>query len=412
MAPIPQYPKLRWPLDIRMDTYEGQKILIINCPIGVSPEPLILIAEAAPIVSSFDGVLSLDDLYKKFSPYGVKESIIEELVTLLDSRLFLATPGFFAAEKEMKEQYQHSTIRPSSMAGRGYAASKQLLETEIDRFLEEGSLIQKNDPAKLVCIKSPHIDYRRGGVCYGKTYSFLRGAPHHLYILIGTSHMYSQHMFHLTRKSFENPISTLPCNLAFMDTLAKRYGEQRSFADEYLHKREHSLELQIPFMSRLLKQPSIAPILVGGFHQMVQSGKDPQQFEEYETFAAALTETISELKNSGKTFCFVAGVDMAHIGRHFGDKESLTPEQMEHVRKRDSVYLDAIQKRDKDLLWGHVAEDNDARRICGFPTMYTVLDVLDRLKLDTSSELYDYRQAVDYPSDCAVTFAGMGLYSV
>jgi hypothetical protein len=107
----------------------------------------------------------------------------------------------------------------------------------------------------------------------------------------------------------------------------------------------------------------------------------------------------------------VAGVDMAHVGPHFGDTEALTPGYMQQVEVRDRAYLEAIKSQDKKALWQHIAEDSDARRICGFPTMYTILDLFERLQLQYTATLYDYRQAVDYSTGCAVTFAGMGLYS-
>jgi hypothetical protein len=43
--------------------------------------------------------------------------------------------------------------------------------------------------------------------------------------------------------------------------------------------------------------------------------------------------------------------------------------------------------------------------------MYTVLDVFDRLGITYKTEIFDYRQAVDYKTECAVTFAGAGLYA-
>ncbi|NDC38286.1 MAG: hypothetical protein EBZ48_09575 [Proteobacteria bacterium] len=83
---------------------------------------------------------------------------------------------------------------------------------------------------------------------------------------------------------------------------------------------------------------------------------------------------------------------------------------MQHVQLRDQIYLDAIAAQDKQRLWQHIAEDVDRRRICGFPTMYTIVDLCDRLNLRYTATLYDYRQSVDYDAQCAVTFAGMGLY--
>ena len=101
---------------------------------------------------------------------------------------------------------------------------------------------------------------------------------------------------------------------------------------------------------------------------------------------------------------------MAHIGRAFGDEGSLSTDRMLEIERRDREYLSTIARSDKKALFLHIAEDQDARRICGYPTMYLVLDVLERLAIDRHFELFEYRQAVNYSSDCAVTFAGGGVY--
>jgi hypothetical protein len=85
---------------------------------------------------------------------------------------------------------------------------------------------------------------------------------------------------------------------------------------------------------------------------------------------------------------------------------------MERIAARDQEYLAAIERGDKRALFDHIASDNDARRICGFPTMYLVLDVLARVGARWSGSLVRYDQAVDYQSDCAVTFAGMALLEI
>jgi predicted class III extradiol MEMO1 family dioxygenase len=112
-----------------------------------------------------------------------------------------------------------------------------------------------------------------------------------------------------------------------------------------------------------------------------------------------------------RKICIIAGVDMAHIGRQFGDKELLTPDVMHGIELRDRIYLECLLQQDKDALFDHIAEDEDARRICGFPTMYTVLDVFDRLGQRYTPQLFEYRQAVDERRECGVTFAGMGFYA-
>jgi predicted class III extradiol MEMO1 family dioxygenase len=101
---------------------------------------------------------------------------------------------------------------------------------------------------------------------------------------------------------------------------------------------------------------------------------------------------------------------MAHVGRSFGDEGALSPERMREIGYRDQQYLRAIEECNHKALFDHIAEDQDARRICGFPTMHLVLDVLSRLGGKTEVDVVAYDQAVDYPSDCAVTFAGVAMY--
>lgn len=405
------YPKLRWPLDLRFEKVNNQEILLLRCPLGIVKEPLLLVSAVAPIISCFQGEMSLDEITEKFQPHGVKKELIQELVKILDSGLFLSSPRFFEAEKTMRDDYAQNMLRAAALAGQVYSASPDKLGKEIDQWLAHGTHVSGGTNGKMVGLVAPHIDYRRGGISYGITYSQLRNHEHDLYIVIGTSHQYSSRLFHLTRKDFANPFGALACDRPFVENLARLHGADRSFADEILHRNEHSLELQLPFLKRVRQTPTIVPILVGSFHHMLNSGKEPSAFDEYESFAASLAETVRAAMNEKRRVCFVAGVDMAHIGRSFGDSGSLSAEHMEKIRKRDKIYLDAIVRQDKKTLFSHIAEDGDARRICGFPTMYTVIDVADRLNLRYRGEVFDYRQAVDYKTDCAVTFAGVGLFT-
>ena len=165
-------------------------------------------------------------------------------------------------------------------------------------------------------------------------------------------------------------------------------------------------------MAAVKPRALIAPILVGSFHEMVSAGKYPHEFGEYESFVGALMEGIRTKVSEGKKVCFIAGVDMAHVGRHFGDKEWLSSERLRRIGERDQHYLTAIKRGDKKALFEQMCEDGDARRICGFPTMYTILDVLERMGKRYECDVINYEQAVDDQADCAVTFAGAAMYSL
>lgn len=414
-------PKLRWPIDINVHSVSSdggdatearedkapEKVLVIRCPLGVSPKPLVLVAAVAPVVSLFQGELTISEILARCAPYGLQEDTLRDLIKLLDEGLFLANARFFAAERQLKESFLDLSVRPPALAGLAYPATELELRRSIEDLLVEP--LHKTWDRPLRCLVAPHIDYRRGGSCYGRIYPYLASSVADTYVLIGTAHQYSERMFHLSAKDFQSPLGVLPCRTEFVSRLASRYGMKRAFEDEFLHKQEHSLELQLPFISAVKPGVAIVPILVGSFHRALGAGRGLSEFDEYESFVGALVETIREEERDGRKVCFIAGVDMAHVGRVFGDDWDLSKERMEVIATRDAHYLDAIVTHDHARIFAHIAEDMDARRICGFPTMYTVLDALARLGIQLRCEMRTYDQAVDYQGGCAVTFAGLAL---
>lgn len=403
-------PRLRWPLDIQMHQTGSEHILVIRCPIGISEKPLLLAGGVAPLLNTFTGEKSIEQIEYEFAQFGVTRSLIDELVTLLDDHLFLANDRFVLAQDKVRADFINAAVRPAALAGLSYSNDPWQLARDIDAYLQSPAPVKPAPRGSLALLVSPHIDYRRGGSCYGRAYRETGAENPDLYILAGTAHQYSSLLFHLTRKDFVSPLGPLVCDQPFVDTLAHRYGYARSYADELLHRREHSLELQLPFLSRVKPGSSIVPILVGSFHTMVNAQRSPEEYSEYDDFAGALTETISDALKEGRKVTFIAGVDMAHVGQHFGDREKLSPEFMQQIETRDHEYLRALTTQNKRALFEHIAEDGDARRICGFPTMYTILDVMGRLGWRPEASVFDYQQAVDYGSDCAVTFAALGFY--
>lgn len=405
-----QYPKIRWPIDLRLEKLVDQEVLLLNCPLGIASEPLGLNPAVAPILSCFDGESSIEQIVERFSSFGVTAELIEELVSLLDQKLFLAGSSYELARRTALQEFQAATTRPAVLAGRGYSLEASALAAEIDGYLSSRSTVVEPQDRTLLAAIVPHIDYRRGGACYGAAYNYLENVDCDLYVLLGTAHQFSHQHFHFTKKDFECPLGTLKCDGELVSAITQQHGETRSFADEFLHKNEHSLELQLPFLTRLKKNPQILPILIGAWADLYAVGKDPFAFDEFASFITVVAEQISLRMKAGQKICFIASVDLAHLGRAFGDQGSLTSAFLEEVKGRDHELLDAVMRCDPQALRQHVISDQDSRRICGFPTIFTLLSLLKCLNLSSQGRLYQYQQAVNYETDCAVTFYGMGLY--
>ena len=65
----------------------------------------------------------------------------------------------------------------------------------------------------------------------------------------------------------------------------------------------------------------IVPILVSSFHPMMVSLTPPEETPAVGSFLRTLRQLAQQ---EARQVCFVAGVDLAHVGKQFGDEEPVT----------------------------------------------------------------------------------------
>ncbi len=136
-------------------------------------------------------------------------------------------------------------IRPPAVAGRFYPDDPQELARQIEQF---SSKTAKKVHA-LGCVV-PHAGYMYSGAVAGAVYSALE-IPARC-ILLGPRHYpQGQPMAILTEGSFQTPFGEARIDAALAAELARACPLLRE--DSVAHAREHSLEVQLPFL-----QPSAA----------------------------------------------------------------------------------------------------------------------------------------------------------
>jgi MEMO1 family protein len=270
--------------------------------------------------------------------------------------------------------------------------------------------IPEKDRGRIVALASPHIDYQRGWQTYGAVYAALQQTQRpHIIFLFGTAHHGGSSLFQLTNKDFAMPSAVVPVAQDVVGQLAKVYGENRCFADELLHRGEHSLELQLPFIIHRFKEeglPLVVPILVGSFHNFVLTGKMPMDSPDVLEFVQAVAESVKKLIGEGLGVLLYAGIDLAHVGLHFGDTERVSDKGLEALRDWDMGLLECVDSADAQALFAYVAKDQDKRRVCGYPALYTMFSVMQDVGWCVRGKCLDYRQAVEKESDCVVSFTG------
>src|SRR5262249_16377387 len=124
-----------------------------------------------------------------------------------------------------------------------------------------------------------------------------------LFVIFGTAHNPMRHLFSVTRKHFETPLGTVETDRQFVARLTANLAatpggsELNLAADELAHRQEHSIEFQTVFLQYLLgaRRPlKIVPVLVGSFHEFVESGKQPSSAAPVAAFVSALEKTLAE----------------------------------------------------------------------------------------------------------------------
>lgn len=409
-------PKLR-PVEAFPVQQDGATLIYLKdplnlaMPIGISPVGYF-------ILSHFDGKHSRIDVQRAYArQFGaaLHSSELEKFIEMLDQRHYLEGERFENYCRQVMIEFRRLPERAPAHAGGVYKADAEELIAQLDGYFcaAEGPGLPSARAARDTpkAIVAPHIDFQRGGPAYAWAYKPLvesEGAD--LYILLGTSHCGGRTPYILTRKDFSTPLGLAETDKDFVDRLQAGLAAD-GFTDEYLHRGEHSLEFQVLFLKycaqkraalagRPEKPFQIVPILVSSFHSAMLRKTPP---EEDATIGAFL-RTLRELaRRESRKVCFVAGVDLAHVGRQFGDAEPITEEFLHRVEREDRELVERLAALDAPGFFHNVAKDEDRRRICGFSPLYSLIHVLQ----GTEGRALAYRQAYTPETASAVTFASV-----
>ena len=361
----------------------------------------------------FDGkhsVLDIQEAYTRKFGDLLFSSRMEEVLEQLDNCFFLDNEHFRNEKERIEEAFRSSPVRRAVHAGGAYEADKEALVRQLDGYFTgpegPGKSEGKKASDRLSGLMAPHIDLRRGGDCFAWAYAEVaRETSARTFVILGISHMETRSRFVLTRKSFETPLGTIETDGEFVDTLAEALGDG-FYQDEFVHRKEHSIEFQVLFLQYLFperKDIRIVPILCSSLHDIMESGADPLKDWEISVFLGALKRAV---KDRGDDVCCVAGVDLSHIGGRFGQFLRLSPSLLQEVERDDRRMLDPVLRRDPAAFFKLIREEKNARNVCGVPAIYALLSVTE----PKSSRLLKYGQAEEENTQSVVSFAGVGFY--
>ncbi|MFQ5651899.1 MAG: AmmeMemoRadiSam system protein B [bacterium] len=408
MAKI-EYPKLRHVEVFPVQTEHGQMVGLRD-PSAIAAEMLILSPDVFYLLQFCDGKHSARDLQEEYSlAYGgsLQDEQLAQILDQLDSYLFLDNQNFVARRKSIEKEFLDLPVRPAAHAGQSYEANPQKLEQQIDRFFRSsqgaGMPESNGKPKRLKALLAPHIDIRAGGPCYSHAYRALaesEGAD--CFVILGTGHSGLKGLYSALAKDFETPLGPVKHDAEFIDLLRHHYPDLAR-SEPLPHKNEHVIEFQLVFLKYLYGKQrtfTFVPILCSFSYEMLTDPAFAREQKIIARFSQALKKTIAQC---GKKVCVIASVDFSHVGPRYGDEKPPDETFVQEVTGFDNALIGHIEKMDAQSFCQTVAQHRDRYRVCGFSSIYTMLNAIEARK----GKLLNYANAEVDSQNSLVTFASM-----
>jgi MEMO1 family protein len=265
-------------------------------------------------------------------------------------------------------------IRPAAVAGRFYPSDPLRLKKEVDEFTAAPAASAKT--SALGCIV-PHAGYVYSGRVAGSVYSSLNLPLR--FILLGPRHYpQGERLAMLSEGTWETPLGEARTDTALAAELKNAFPLLRE--DAVAHAPEHSLEVQLPFLLRLVENFAFAPVLIGA-----------DRFDVLESLGQAIASVV---RKQNDAVMIVASSDMNHR-----ESDAIT-------RVKDRKAIDAILALDAHRLYDTVRRERIS--MCGYGPAVVMLTAARELGAKKAS-LVRYATSADVTGDYddVVGYAGI-----
>jgi hypothetical protein len=190
------------------------------------------------------------------------------------------------------------TVRRAVVAGQFYPAQPDELRQMLDEYLAQAAVPPL--PGKLVALIAPHAGYIYSGKVAAYSYALLRGRKIERVVVIAPSH-FEAFPFNSVYNgdAYATPLGNIPVDKEFAAKLAKlspliQLSSRGHTATQ--QQGEHALEVELPFLQRVLGAFKLVPIVMG-----------EQDYETERALGVALAKMIK-----GTDTLIVASSDLSH----------------------------------------------------------------------------------------------------
>jgi len=267
-------------------------------------------------------------------------------------------------------------IRESVIAGSWYPDDEEELSKEIESYLNNAG---KSGGKKPLSIISPHAGYIYSGQVAAYSYKQIEGKTYKRVIVIAPSHHYRiQGCALFDTGAFSTPLGTIPVD---EESCTKLVESDSIFQREKApHIEEHSVEIQLPFLQKVLGNFMLIPILC-----------NENDIEVCRQIAKSIYGLMDD------ETLLIASTDLSHYYRQ------------EEAKKLDSTLIENIKKVDAEVFVENIKKGKC--EACGSSPV-TIALVIGELAENPLCEIFKYATSGDVSGDYerVVGYLAAGLY--
>jgi MEMO1 family protein len=257
-------------------------------------------------------------------------------------------------------------VRRTAVAGTWYSDDPARLVAELDAHLASADVADDPPPRALV---APHAGLMYSGPVAAYAYNAARRARPAAIVLVGPSHFVPFEGVSIWPDgAWETPLGPIQVD----EELASRLRAASDIIVEMpaAHGREHSVEMQLPFLAHLLPGVPIVPMVMGR--------------QTHATSFALSTALAHAVRESGGDVLLIASSDLSHY------------EDARVAERLDAVVIERVGAMDPHGLM-HALE-REPRHACGGGPMVAVLDAAVQLGA-SKADVLRYADSGDVSGD-------------
>ncbi len=221
---------------------------------------------------------------------------LDAFLVILIIVLFL---GGFRGEMKKKGDSERILIREPAAAGMFYPDEKDALSLDIRERMNKAC--KREGRAKALIV--PHAGYIYSGMTAACAFKHVSGEKYKTVVLLGPSHYaYFKGASIPEATHYRTPLGLVKISDAASDIISDLKKEGLYADDSRIHEKEHSIEVEIPFLQEALSDFEIIPIAIG----------PDASFDDLKKIANVIKRYTDD-----KTL-LVASSDFTHYGPNYG----------------------------------------------------------------------------------------------